>query len=142
MEGSLRSHSMVLSFSGFEVRQLCSGGTEKTAVSLWSGEGASFQRCWIGPCGKAPMPKHPPVPRIRPVTRSFLLSQADLGSQVPALPLGSGHRDGDNLHGSKEPDALTVFEGVLGRACFSRHQGATPQGTFRCGPSVETVPSL
>lgn len=28
----LRFHSMVLSFSGFEVRQLCVGGAEKTGV--------------------------------------------------------------------------------------------------------------
>lgn len=85
------------------------------------------------------MPKHPPTHHIWPVTRSFLLSQADLGSQVPALPQGGGHGDGDSLQGSKEPDALTAFEGVPGRACFSRHQGAMPKGTFRCDPRVKTA---
>lgn len=91
---------------------------QKRCVRHQSSEGASFQRCWMRPlAGPQWANIHPLHPCISSTPcSSSILSQADLGSEVPTLPLESGHRDGGSLHSSKEPDGPQTLEGVLGRA--------------------------
>ena len=78
------------------------GGAEKMGQTQGSG-GASFQRCSQdlsqGPDGKtsAPLPTSGQL-HFSLLSRSSMLGRARWDSRSPALPQGSGHKDGDSPH--------------------------------------------